>query len=89
MNQLVKVQVNWAIYSAGGSHPAQSLLDGIHAKLQELRRNKSATVDAHLRSDECSYVYWGCGSCPDGGARVDAYCSSGSSEPDMSWCEGC
>ncbi|WP_394970359.1 hypothetical protein [uncultured Croceitalea sp.] len=42
-------------------------------------------------SETCTYVYWGCGSCSGGRARVDAYCDGGGggSQPDYSRCESC
>lgn len=41
-------------------------------------------------ADECTVVYYGCGSCADGGARVEYYCnSSGGSQPDYVLCEPC
>ena len=41
-------------------------------------------------ANDCTYVYWGCGSCGDNYCRVDVYCdSSGSGTPDYSYCELC
>lgn len=89
MSHLLKIEVNWSEYEPGGSHPAQALLDRIHARLNSLKGDRP-DIHAHLEGGDCSYVYWGCGSCGDGGARVDAYCtSSGGSQPDYSWCEAC
>lgn len=90
MDQAVRISINWKHYRADGSHPAQSLLDSIHAKLRELRSNKGIDISTHVNADECTYVYSGCGSCSDGGAKVEAYCSSsGGNLPDFSWCEQC
>lgn len=42
------------------------------------------------QSEECTVVYYGCGSCENGGARVEYYCSSsGGSTPDYVTCEPC
>ncbi|HEY0501881.1 MAG TPA: hypothetical protein VGD42_00170 [Lysobacter sp.] len=90
MDQAVCISINWKQYRPGGAHPAQALLDSIHARLQQLRSNKMLDISAHVNADECTYVYSGCGSCADGGAKVEAYCSSsGGSRPDFSWCEPC
>ena len=40
-------------------------------------------------NNSCTLVYWSCGSCGGDWARVDAYCGSGGSEPDYSFCELC
>ena len=40
--------------------------------------------------NDCTYVYYGCGSCGDGLALVEVYCSStGGPQPDGQWCEVC
>lgn len=61
--------------------------------ISELEKSDDANAKSFLSclesSDSCSYVYWGCGSCGGDGARVDAYCGSGGSQPDYSWCEQC
>jgi hypothetical protein len=70
-----------------GTGPLGLLLDG-------MRRIKDSD-DAELamileKSNECTVVYFGCGSCANGGARVEYYCSSsGGSDPDYVTCEPC
>lgn len=76
---------------------ANDLLAGIYfstAKfVSELEESSDSDAKKYLRclesSESCTYVYWGCGSCGGDWARVDAYCGSGGSEPDYSWCELC
>lgn len=89
MNPVLTIKINWNQYSPNGTHPAQRLLDSVRHRLEAFSTSKSAAVSAHIASGECSYVYSACGTCPDGGARVDAYCSDGGSTPDFSWCEDC
>jgi hypothetical protein len=86
---IFKVEINWAEYQPDGKHPAQSLLDKAYKKRKELTNDKALALEPTSQSNSCTYVYWGCGSCPDGGAKVDAYCSDGGSQPDYSWCESC
>lgn len=86
---VAEVKVNWTEYNVGGKNPNQQLLDQLYSKRQELMENKSLNLNSSAKLENCSYVYWGCGSCPSGGARVDAYCGNGGSQPDYSWCESC
>lgn len=86
---VAEVKVNWAEYKINSKHPNQKLLDQLFSKRQELMENKSLNLESSAKLENCSYVYWGCGSCPGGGARVEAYCGNGGSQPDYSWCESC
>lgn len=85
MAPLMKITVQW---KSGGTDQGESITR-LRRKLVELSESGVAKAGEHLRKDDCSYVYWGCGSCADGGARVDAYCGDGGSQPDFSWCEAC
>jgi len=38
---------------------------------------------------DCHVVYHSCGTCDDGGAMVEYYCSPGGNEPDYIVCESC
>jgi hypothetical protein len=84
MKPFKKIEVQWK--SGGTDHPEILLL---RQKLEELAGTGVTKAREHLALDNCSYVYWGCGSCGEGSARVDAYCGSGGSQPDFSWCEAC
>ncbi len=86
---ILKLEICWASYTPNSGHPADHLLTKIWNKLKEMESLKSAEVSKHFAAETCSYVYWGCGSCGEGGARVDVYCGSGGSQPDFSWCEAC
>lgn len=52
------------------------------------------SIDEKLRAlltdnDTCTVVYHACGTCANGGALVEYFCSSGGSQPDYTDCEGC
>jgi hypothetical protein len=90
MSEVIKIEVNWSEYDPDGAHPAQAMLNSIRAKLTELESEDPEGIKKHLSNEKCTYVYYACGSCSGGRARVDAYCSSnGGSQPDYSWCESC
>lgn len=87
---VMTIKINWSEYKPNCDHPAQNLLDKIYAKLQQLKIEKPSLVEAMLDGDGCNFVYFGCGSCDAGAARVEAYCNGGGgAEPDYWWCEGC
>lgn len=71
-----------------------SLLTGFAKFISEIEKsnldNDKTFLNKLMSADECTYVYWGCGSCGDNHCRVDVYCnSSGGSTPDYSYCELC
>lgn len=89
MNKIAEMKIDLSALRAGAC--AGSLLAGT-----ELQRfiDKPELVAEELRkvlreNDECTVVYYGCGSCENNGARVEYYCSSGASQPDYVSCEAC
>ncbi|CAM1357802.1 hypothetical protein [Tenacibaculum xiamenense] len=61
--------------------------------IQEIQNSNEEKAKSFInclnKSDSCTLVYWACGSCGGNWALVDAYCGSGGSEPDYSFCELC
>jgi hypothetical protein len=78
---VAEVRVQWSKYKAGGNHAMQPILDKIQKKLTELGHGAA--------DDDCTYVYYGCGSCGGNSAVVAAYCGGGGADPDYWWCEPC
>lgn len=89
MDAVAEIKINWKEYKPGGCHPLQSVMDSIRLRLDELKSYDDRKFLMHEDSFECSYVYWGCGSCGADAAQVAAYCGGGGSEPDYSFCEAC
>lgn len=80
------LKINWATLN-----DAPPFIRDTAAGLKEALGKATISADerAACSTGDCTYVWWGCGSCGDGAARVDVYCGSGGSEPDYSYCEAC
>lgn len=76
-----EIKVNW-------SNDKELLANPFMQKAAEWR-DRLSVKSIELGGDECTYVYYGCGSCGEGYAVVEAYCTSGGSQPDFRWCEAC
>lgn len=82
-----KLVVDWSRFKPGA---ASSMTQAL--KLAQERTTEAVSAgfaSPKASTSVCTYVYWGCGSCAGGAARVDAYCTSGGAEPDFSYCESC
>ncbi len=82
---VMELKVNWSKYKAGEHHPGEAFLGPLHEKLQELHIHKSLD-----EANDCTYVYYACGTCLGNASYVEIYCnSSGGSQPDGWTCISC
>jgi len=70
-------------YKIASGNPLASLVERATEGLDEATRAK---LEA---SGECTVVYHGCGTCENGGALVEYFCSGGDGSPDYTRCESC
>ena len=83
---VMELKVNWAKFEAGQHHPSGSLVENLHAKLREIGHQHKSVEEAN----DCTYVYYACGTCGDNASYVECYCnSSGGSAPDGWTCISC
>lgn len=83
MTEIARVRVNLAELRAGRKAGSGPMI----AAIQHALTDEANAALAHC--DECTIVYHACGSCPDGGAMVEYFCSGGGSEPDYYMCDPC
>ncbi|MBA3676503.1 MAG: hypothetical protein H0W74_03775 [Sphingosinicella sp.] len=91
MNEVARFTVKLREVQSGtkisGAGPLQPLVDQLLATANARGGDIASKLS---ESEECTIVYFGCGSCDDGGARVEYYCSSsGGSQPDWVECQAC
>ncbi|MPS71383.1 MULTISPECIES: hypothetical protein [unclassified Novosphingobium] len=89
MTKLATLHVDLEAARAAGC--AGSLLAG--TEIQRFLEEPHA-IDPALRrvleaGGACTVVYYACGTCANGGARVEYFCSAGGSAPDHVGCEAC
>lgn len=70
-------------YKVASDNPLASLIERAVEGLDEETKARIAA------SGECTVVYHGCGTCENGGALVEYFCSGGGSQPDFTRCESC
>ena len=88
MSDKLSIKIDWSTNAPSMKGPLNLVLAGITAQHEAFLAQLDSPEHAEQFSN-CTYVYSGCGSCADGGALVEAYCTAGGSQPDYSWCEPC
>jgi predicted metal-dependent RNase len=85
MTELARITVNLVEIRAGRKAGQNPMFAAIAHAI-----SSSEAKAALEHCEECTIVYHACGSCPNGGAMVEYFCSSnGGSEPDYYMCDNC